>query len=422
MKVKELNWKRKTEETPGGGVFAEQKVKKTTLRAEHKQRVYTIEITVSQADKFWSDAIRVWVTVSAGVNRLYTYYKFGYASQGFDPEEHVKTGKEACKRIALLHVNKTPSVYKEVLKKVPEELHKDFETYAAGVYGAKHLPVVDGPAKSIFLKRALEGEHPRRVAEKLKRKDILDEYLNCLEVETWPARHKVFQKKCTEEAKRNRKQKLLALSSEIEDTKGIALEDPQDDGNVQEQYSGPSPEDRSTANVSRVYTPTQLEPVPFKPKDAKFSTLLKWGEKVRDWFETRQKYATALYLSYAASNCCGFSPERAEKASRRIQLIYAKDLANERRVLHHMITHPTQQEEVKGKKEKKGKDKWGYRLGTNAAKINAVLSKEPKSPKKIAKEAGVPNVHGHLNTLCRKKLARKVENKFRLHKSQQSKG
>lgn len=52
--------------------------------------------------------------------------------------------------------------------------------------------------------------------------------------------------------------------------------------------------------------------------------------------------------------------------------------------------------------EKKGKDRWGFRLGTDAARINAVLTGEKKSPARIKKEAGVErNVSPHLSRLAR---------------------
>lgn len=46
-----------------------------------------------------------------------------------------------------------------------------------------------------------------------------------------------------------------------------------------------------------------------------------------------------------------------------------------------------------------GKDRFGMRLGTRAARINAVLSEKPKSAKKIKEESGEASVAAHLGKL-----------------------
>lgn len=68
-----------------------------------------------------------------------------------------------------------------------------------------------------------------------------------------------------------------------------------------------------------------------------------------------------------------------------------------------------------------GKDGWGFKLGTRAAKINAVLSSSPLTPAAIEKKSGATSVHSHLAELCRRKLVKKLsDGSFRLRKGVQS--
>lgn len=54
----------------------------------------------------------------------------------------------------------------------------------------------------------------------------------------------------------------------------------------------------------------------------------------------------------------------------------------------------------------KGVDKWGYRIGTRSANVNAVLTTTPKFETEIRQAIGYPKpVHSHLSTLVRKGLA-----------------
>lgn len=59
------------------------------------------------------------------------------------------------------------------------------------------------------------------------------------------------------------------------------------------------------------------------------------------------------------------------------------------------------------KENKKGLDKFGTRLGTNRAKINAVLSKTPKTMEQLMKKAGVGYAPGeHMQALVTRKLVK----------------
>jgi hypothetical protein len=195
---------------------------------------------------------------------------------------------------------------------------------------------------------------------------------------------------------------------------------------TREQYSGVAPEERSGAALKRLYTPTQIDPCPYTPEDAKFSTLYKWAEKVRDYYEMRGRLPTVGYLIYCVLHAFR-KPERATKAADRIRAIYSDEYRRFTTSLRMMIDYkpPEPKKEVKEKKpqkvkEKKSveKDSWGYRKNTEAAKINAVLTSTPKSIKQLRKEGRVERViSSHLSTLVRKKLVKKTpDNKYRLRK------
>ena len=66
-------------------------------------------------------------------------------------------------------------------------------------------------------------------------------------------------------------------------------------------------------------------------------------------------------------------------------------------------------------KEKKGLDKFGSREGSNAAKINAALSKKPKKMKQLTSEAKVSGTHyDHLKHLIEDGFIKKSEKGFAL--------
>jgi len=61
-----------------------------------------------------------------------------------------------------------------------------------------------------------------------------------------------------------------------------------------------------------------------------------------------------------------------------------------------------------------GTDKWGYRIGSKKARINAVLSTEPKTMKTLMQEAGLSNTqYGHLKSLIEKGFVEKTDKGFR---------
>lgn len=63
-----------------------------------------------------------------------------------------------------------------------------------------------------------------------------------------------------------------------------------------------------------------------------------------------------------------------------------------------------------------GTDKYGSRLGSNRAKVNACLSKKPKTPDQLAEEAGLPNAYfrKHLKSLVERKMVVVTDDGYRL--------
>lgn len=91
----------------------------------------------------------------------------------------------------------------------------------------------------------------------------------------------------------------------------------------------------------------------------------------------------------------------------------------------HLLSKSTKSDDpeksTKKEKQAKGKDKYGFRLGSRAAAINAALTTKYQSMKKIMKTIGwTTPIHGHLNHLVKIKIAKVKEfngvKKWRLRK------
>jgi len=80
----------------------------------------------------------------------------------------------------------------------------------------------------------------------------------------------------------------------------------------------------------------------------------------------------------------------------------------------HFSFYKKKYNEKRGGKLPGGTDKFGSRLGSNKAKINAVLSTEPKMMKTLVQEAGLSGgYYGHLNRLIEKEFVEKTDKGFR---------
>jgi hypothetical protein len=180
----------------------------------------------------------------------------------------------------------------------------------------------------------------------------------------------------------------------------------------QEEYKGPAPEEREPGGRQRKITYTAQDDCPLWPEDAKFKTLYAWGEKVRDWFQVRKVHATIHLLQNMARIQFEKDPARADRAARRLALIYADEIAQENAVVEAMVRRTFEKkEDFKPVKEVNvEKDKFGCKVGSKGARINKVITAVPKSPKKIRRQSEVENVGGHLKWLVEQGHAVKTEN------------
>lgn len=183
-------------------------------------------------------------------------------------------------------------------------------------------------------------------------------------------------------------------------------------------------QDRSTEGLIKILTVSQdILVMISKPENAKFSTLLAWAEKIRDKLELKGKFGTLPFLRYALPP--DWPHERKELAKARLDVLYQSEANWERTKIEKMVENSKKVLEREQKGEKlKGKDKWGFRLGTGASAIDAAITKELKSLVQIAKDAGQKpqRTASHLNVLLKRKLVKKVGEKFRIRKMPQNKG
>lgn len=358
--------------------------------------------------------------------RTYDLYVLFREGAGYVYSACFDRGKGSCKRVAEVVSSGKKPIFVRVLKSLPKKsLQALFTYYMKEVHNLHKIPVIEGPAKALFRKHALAGTSPANVVRdptvldkaKIDRDDLPDEYIDALTVELWPLYYPKVAESLLKEYKLRRKE----VKQEKKPTKAPSANHPQSEEKVPEQYSGESPEERDTEHLMRLEVVSQSHPLPFKPEDAKFLTLFKWAEKVRDYFQIRGKYASLSFLKYAVKYCSGWNFERGDKASGRLELIYQdEDRVNKARMelMYRNSGKVVESED----KPKIGKDRWGSRIGSKIAKINATITEVPKSVKKIRKESGVYNVVGHLRSLCDRKLAKKTEDgKYRLFKRKKGK-
>jgi len=188
-------------------------------------------------------------------------------------------------------------------------------------------------------------------------------------------------------------------------------------------YKGPAPEERTGGKTTRLYSLTEFTKNPLKLENAKSKTVYKWAEKLRDYWQIRGRLATTDYLRAAAEEQFPFMSPRGAKAVKWLTLIYEEEFRREQLMRQALVEQAAQAqteltEKGPAKPREKGKDKWGYRLGTRAARVNAVLIDKGRSEAKLRKLAGETNsVSSHLSSLRKKKLiVRTKSGKYRLRK------
>lgn len=237
-------------------------------------------------------------------------------------------GKAACKRVANLIAGNKQSLYNRIILRVAKKDKQSFQYQFKDCLGLHHVPEVDGPAKPFFRKHASKGLHPRWVVQDqtllkragLSREELSDDYLDSLTVELWPLYRPFDVERLNRELKRNQ-----APPPSAKPPKEPPCLHPQSKKSPSCVYLGVAPEKRDLAQSRAISTVCTQYPLPFIPEDAKFSTLLKWAEKVRDYWEVRRKFATIEYLKYAVRFGCNWSFSRGDKAADRLAAIFKEE-------------------------------------------------------------------------------------------------
>lgn len=340
------------------------------------------------------------------------------------------SGKEVCKRVAGRLHSGVKSAYDTVRTKLSKDLVDAFE-YHVEVFYTKYVPRTGKdycPDKGMFLAAAKAGKSPWLLVNTTD--GLYDNYrpdfLDALSLELFPVwyREEVELAKAKAAAKAKQDEEDKKANAGYFAQTASAAKSPVKVG----KYSGPEPESRESKRRP-LSVPTVYAPVPFKPEDAKFATLYKWAERVRDWWEVRGRFATYEYLSYAARYCCFQSFDRGTLAADRMALIYRQEAgrrqaANQARMAvagRKEAPGETPAKKAPGKlapeRKKVEKDGWGFKKTTRAAAVNAVLTKEPKTLKRIERESKATSVSSHLARLVRdKKLKRVGKDQYRLRK------
>lgn len=360
-------------------------------------------------------------------------------------KERLKAAKQSIKDVADRVANKATLVYQKVLatlKNKDKYLTKEqFIFTMKVVFKLDRLPLIEGPGKPFFIKCAEEGLTPRLIPrDRLKKagldpEDLSEPYLDSLLVELFP----IWRTKMVKDARKaEKKQREIAAQQTADKSPTVA--DPKASEQIAEVYKGKRPESRQSEGLTKLRQVVESGPkCPLKPKNAKFQTLREWAEKLRDWMQVRGYYATVEYLVYAAQNSFS-SWERCDKAARRIKAIYDEEwrqhTANIEAGIKVALAKPKEEEAtakpkaVKEKKErvKVGKDAWGFRETSEAAKVNRIFLKKPKSRPRLSaadvkRLAGVERQIGsHLSVLVKRKLiVRLPDGRFRLRKPNKEK-
>lgn len=163
---------------------------------------------------------------------------------------------------------------------------------------------------------------------------------------------------------------------------------------------------------------------PFVLRSFKWKDIRKWCERTLDHFRDEGKALTVSALCSLAMNLeLDFWVCR--RVAARIKAIYAEDHTREFMYLDAMVERSIRSEsseraskskviasapETKGDdsppqfRKGKGRDKWGFKLGTRTAKINACFTDVPKTVKRIEKEVGCNGASSHVSKLLAMKV------------------
>jgi hypothetical protein len=135
--------------------------------------------------------------------------------------------------------------------------------------------------------------------------------------------------------------------------------------------------------------------------------------------ETVDKFTLSTRQTTVAENADRFKQIRVKLEA------YAHYLGDRREYLLEMVEKETDflkqqidkiaEDRKNAPPDAEGLDAFGSRLGSNAAKVNAVLNGEYKSMKQIMEEAGIKDtMYNHLNKLVERGLVQKLSSQYRL--------
>lgn len=155
----------------------------------------------------------------------------------------------------------------------------------------------------------------------------------------------------------------------------------------------------------------------FSKKEYTYDDMKTWTQ---EFWPLAKEWAKEHNDAYYAGKIAGFV-EMTEKRWFYDPIVrkevLSKDEEFKRKVLGASATAESVEAKTPPKGKPAGKDGWGFRLGSRAAKINAALTKEPTTVTDIEKKSGATSVHSHLAELCKRKLAKKLpDGTFRLRK------
>ena len=306
-----------------------------------------------------------------------------------------RAAKQSLKDVANAIANgNQASVYQEVLYSLPQR--DKFGTKQAFIYAMKevfrltHLPIMTVTEKDNTKQWSTDSEFIR----------------------SFPQRHREQQRRTHVASPIAAQEVNVPVKTEALTAKPVkAL-----------KYKGPAPANRNKETLIPASIGTKKK-CPVLIEGTKFKHLYKWAEKTRDWYQARGYHAGILFLIHTLMHSLP-TCKQALAAGRKLSLIYREEYAAVNAQFAAMVSkEPTEvKKEVPEKQPKlprsKEKDKWGYRVSTRAAAVNAVLSKVPMSKEKItvlAKAQG--DIGSHLSTLIKQKLVvRTEEGLYRLRK------
>lgn len=172
------------------------------------------------------------------------------------------------------------------------------------------------------------------------------------------------------------------------------------------------PKPRQQGKRGRILVAGEL---PYKVKNAKWSTLKKWGEKTRDYFEEKGRFLTAsglLNLAYRSLN----EYDRAHKAAERLKVLYSDEWEQMKQEMAATIEDRIRRErEAEERRRQLRHEQKGDELSRREQKVLAVLSRKALAPERIRRLAKVAKVLKPLKSLTSKGLVRRTSvGKYRL--------